>query len=1430
MENKGQFVNDKSEIVPDVLFKASGQNFHVYITKKGISYAFLSTPNQIDLAINSGDKTPPLFDVKWARTDIEFAGIEIKTSQITTEATFDDTFNFFRPEFDQGVSGVRTHQKIIVHELYQGIDWVIYISEGKIKYDFLVQPGADISQIRMNIKGADEVILNKANTSFKLKTRLGEVEDGPLYCYTLNDKQNVPINYIHNDTCISFSEKRNKSKQVLVIDPTLVWSTYYGGNDNQEYLSDIVTDNSGNVFTAGLWVAGASVTTVFYNPGGGALFNGNSNNGSDLIISKFSPNGNLLWSTLYGQETGSQINVNRITCNTVGDLYVYGQTNSAIFPLQNLPGAYNNSTYVGGGNGMNYLLKFSNTGVRLWATFFNSANLPGTDIVTDSQDNVYITGHAYNLQLVNPGGGAYYQPTVNPNFPSSGAAFVSKFNSSNALVWSTYFGSLGATFARSAGYGLAVGLNDHLYFTGEFAHSVPLVNPGGGAFYSLPQTFVGNNTPADAFIAEFDNSQALIWSTAYAGEKFEMGHSVQTDEDGNVFVLGTTNSDSIPTKNPGNCAYYDSTFNGGLSDLFFLKFNKNRAMEWGTYFGGAGQDNRPNTPKLKLSYANKHINTCVSTIGGSAPTFNPGNGYFSATPTTNNYSGLHLQFNNAGALRWSSYIGTAATTTTINAMYASKLGFVVSGGAAYKAGLPMVDPGAGAFQQTYSGFNDFAIFKFSVNVLNVASSATPIQCNGFNNGVATITPSGGEQPYSYMWSSGVTVSTNTSNSLSAGNYTVTVVDATCATITTSFAITQPALFTVTSAVANSSCSSANGTASAAGVGGTQPYAYVWNNLSANDSIFNLSAGVYTVTVSDALSCSVIKTVTVIGSSALSFTVNKNDLTCNADNSGFASVSFFNGVGPYIYTWSNGSSAATANGLSAIAYTVTITDGQSCTAIASFSLTQPNPISLLVSQLSAANCGINNGVATASATGGNGGFSYSWSSGASSDTASLLQSGIYTVTVSDNKGCTSTTTSVIQNIDGVNIQATTTNSPLCNNAINGTATIITSGGVAPFNYVFSNGLMGTTGSTTQSHANLSAGNYTVTITDFNNCTTTSSFQLINPTAVSIGAPIIVDETCGAQDGSITLTASGGTGTSYSFIWSNGQTASATQTTINNLQSGPYSVTISDINNCSVTQTLVVNNTGSITANAGYAQSICEGEAAQLNGTGGTTYSWTPISALSNAGINNPIATPTTTTVYTLTVQTGTCTDTDVITVTVNAIPITTITSNQTIVSGSSIQLTVTGGNSYSWTPNTNIDNALTDTPVVNPIQTTTYTVVVTSAAGCTSTEMVTVTVIPQQVKTCANNESEEFVANVFSPNGDGKNDVLNVMGNGLTNISFLIYDRWGNKVFETNNQAVGWDGSYNNQAMNNGTYVFYLKATCLSTGKELIQKGNVSIVK
>jgi len=577
-------------------------------------------------------------------------------------------------------------------------------------------------------------------------------------------------------------------------------------------------------------------------------------------------------------------------------------------------------------------------------------------------------------------------------------------------------------------------------------------------------------------------------------------------------------------------------------------------------------------------------------------------------------------------------------------------------------------------------------------------------CNGGSNGSIDITISGGASPFVYSWSNGQTSQDVTG--LSAGTYTVTITDANSCVISNSYTINQPSALIANVSTTATTCNLNNGSATTAASGGTGALTYLWNNASISSSVSNVAAGNYTVTITDANGCSIIRTATV--NATLPPVVVQSSLTnvlCNGDSTGSITIAVNNGTTPFTFVWSNGATTQNISNIKSGTYTVTVTDANGCTNVKSFTVTQPTFLSLANFSSVNATCGQANGSAQVIPAGGVSPYTYLWSNGNSTNQILNVAAGNYSVTVTDNNGCTRRRSFVISNANGPAVTLQLQANVNCFGAATGSISISTSGGLAPYTYLWSNA------ATTQNISGLIAGDYTITVTDANNCIASALYTITQQSAISINATI-VDAGCVANAGSITAAVSGGAAP-YTYSWSN----SNTTTSISNLSSGNYSLTVTDNYGCTSLWSGAVLGAGSPSANFTVIDVTCfgftDGSIASSASGGNPPYAYLWSNGSTASGISNLPAGSYSVTItdqsgctafYTQTVQSPLQ-----LNITPSIIDVNCFNGNT-----GSIQLTVTGGTSpysYLWN-NSSISNPITN------LSSGTYNVTVTDILGCT----------------------------------------------------------------------------------------------------------------
>ncbi len=591
---------------------------------------------------------------------------------------------------------------------------------------------------------------------------------------------------------------------------------------------------------------------------------------------------------------------------------------------------------------------------------------------------------------------------------------------------------------------------------------------------------------------------------------------------------------------------------------------------------------------------------------------------------------------------------------------------------------------------------------------NFSAIVSDALCNGSSDGAIDLTVIGNTSPYTFNWSNGGT--TEDLTGLTAGTYSATITDANSCTGTFSTTVNEPPVLTSFMIVTDPLCNGGNdGSADLSFNGGTPPYTYTWGHGPNSQDVFGLSAGSYIVTITDANSCVRIDTAEVNEPPALATTQVVTDANCHGSSDGAIDLTITGGTPGYTYMWSNGATTADISGLTAGAYTVSVTDNHNCLHTATITVGEPGPLTLTANITDAGCGGTPTGAIDLTVTGGTSPYSYSWSTGSTMEDLTGLAVGSYTVTVTDDHSCTAVQTFQVLTID---LNATITHVS-CNGLSDGAIDLNPTNGTGPYTFAWS------TGASSEDLNNLVAGSYSVTVTDNAGCTVSDTYNVTEPDVLAASANATNISCFGETDGSIDLVVTGGT-QPYSYSWSNGSTTED----LSGLLQNSYSVTVTDANGCVTNASANIVEPGLLAVNNTGTDASCNGGAdgtVTANLTGGTspfTYIW------SNGGTTATI-TGLSAGFYAVTViDDNQCDAYGVYTVgqpTAVAVAWSTTDASCNGFSDGAIDITVSGGTpgySYSWSTGTTTED-------VSGLAAGSYTVTATDANGCTAEANITV---------------------------------------------------------------------------------------------------------
>jgi gliding motility-associated-like protein len=1021
---------------------------------------------------------------------------------------------------------------------------------------------------------------------------------------------------------------------------------------------------------------------------------------------------------------------------------------------------------------------------------------------------------------------------------------------------------------------------DHIYDSGVFVDFLDCVNALAVTTTTTPISCAGNDGSATANVSLGFPPYTISWNTnppqttATATGLAPGVYQVTVDDAGSctppvVQTVTVTSNVTIPTVNINS-----STICAGQSaTLTATPSSGGGTYSWASNPPGFTANTQSITvnPSTTTTYSCSYVLNGCNTSNTGVVTVNPvptlavnsvtvcagQSASLTATPSLGGGS-YSWTSSPAGFTSSSSSINvTPSTTTTYSCNYtlngcpASSSGIVnvtpnpiptASNAGPYCAGATITLNGGGGTSYSWSGPNGFTstsqsptispsssanggIYTVTVTSNNCDAVATT-SVNILANPIPNLSTNGPvcagtsliincNNGLSWSWNGPNGFVTNSQNNtlnpvsiLSSGTYSVTITDANgCTGTSTINAIVNP--LPVITASANPVCIGFSGTLNASGAstyfwsGGTTP------SSGANVTASPITTTTYTVTGLSASGCIGTATVSLVVSPGLTINTSPTDTICEGSSATLTA----NSAGNATYTWNPGGQVGSSVSVSPTAnttYTVNGVDAAGCTGSTTVNILVA-PTMTVSTQIDSAVCsGQCNGAASVTVQSSSGNFSnyiYQWTNNVSvSSSANTLCAGTYTVNVTDAAGCTSNVTFNIYEPQALTASLNAID-VLCYGGSTGSVAANVNGGSAGYNFQWSN-----SGSGPQI-SNLPAGIYSVTVVDANNCTVTTQIN-VNQPASPLGVTLSSSNIdCSNPTSTITSQPSGGT-PGYTFSWA----PSGTGANPIGLSAGIYTLTLTDANNCQTTQTVSVNgNATPPNINAGNGAFLGCGLNANTNlsgssNTSGVTYLWTGPGGFSSNSANPSINS---TGVYTLTVTdpSNGCASTDTVIVSQASINAAFTPSPASGNAPLLVNFTNNSSNAtnYVWTFGNGSGSTNTnDTSSYNVMGTYTVMLIATNTYGCIDTAMATITV---------NGTSFILIPNIFSPNGDGINELLSIQHEGISELKMEIFDRWGLFIAEVNGPNGGWDGKTKTGGdAPDGTYFYIVNAKGID-GKE-----------
>ncbi|HEY6162373.1 MAG TPA: gliding motility-associated C-terminal domain-containing protein, partial [Bacteroidia bacterium] len=947
IENKGQYENLPGLSGRKVLYGAQF-GAHVYFTQHGLTWCLFKGDRMSEEEMEKLEKkhsgTSKKDEEEWERkiTRASYIGMEWIGAnpgvQLVASEKLNSYWNFLDPkQKGKSIDGVGGFHKLVYKDLYPNIDVeYVFDARGGIKYSLILHPGADLSEVKMHYTGAKNISADGSG-NIHITSQSGEVTDHAPITFYESDHSPVTSQFIVSGNEVGFSVSGFDGSRTLIIDP---WSN---SSLNPSYTpTDIGKDAANNVYVygfAGLQSFSGPVTQY---------------------VQKYDGAGTLQWTF---NASAQQPNFDYVT----GDIAVDPSGNS----------------YISNGLSFNVIdcqsMKISTTGSMTW----NSPNSPLL------YENWRLLFNCDYTQLVQTG--------CSPGCCNGGSGDIlntANGNESGLFVPPNNGDMVCSSFGKN-GYLYSCSVQDN----NTFQTHVTCLDPANSfnTVFSIPASFsfpdggqqlygpLGYNGIAAGcaflYLCEGSvlekrdlNTGALLNSVPVPGGVQRGNSGLAVDKCGNVYVGSQTAIYVFDANLTQQANYPTPTF---VTDIVI---GNN-----GTFYACGGDPNNSTGFVAQFSSSVCPAPITITTTPTSCSSSPSG----TATATPVFCSGPYTY-------SWST--NPVQTTQTATGLSSGTYTVIVAG--------------AGACNEI-----DTMTATISGGLTIASATTTNVSCNGGSDGTATSgNITGGVGPYTYSWSTTPSQTNTTATGLAAGTYTLYVTDSqNCQGIVT-VTITQPGPISGADVTTGTGCNASTGTATVTPSGGNGPYTYSWTTSPSQTgaTATGLAQGNYTVFITDVNGCSGTDTVSIVAANGPTASIaSSGNPLCNGGTTGTATATATGGTSPYTYSWNNGQTNATATGLSAGTYTVVATDANGCTSTITVTLTQPSPVACNTVQNNVSCFGGNNGSATATGSGGTGPYNYAWApSGGNTASATGLNAGTYSVTVTDANNCTTLVTVTI----------------------------------------------------------------------------------------------------------------------------------------------------------------------------------------------------------------------------------------------------------------------------------------------------------------------------------------------------------------------------------------------------------------------------------